>query len=106
MVMSHPRNTRLKKTLMLSSLLLLLSLFAQTGIAREQHRLLLSQFKEPDKSLFRQVLQLVDQQRSGRVISVERPAIDEIRHYRVKLINKNGRLETYYVNKDINQLKP
>ncbi len=52
------------------------------------------------------VLEIAKKQNAGKVISIIQQTEHSEKTYKVKVINSSGRLQTYFVNQSMTQMKP
>ena len=52
------------------------------------------------------VLEIAKKQNAGKVISIIHQSESSEKTYKVKVINSSGRLQTYFVNQSMTQMKP
>ena len=52
------------------------------------------------------VLNMAKKQNAGKVISIIQQTEHTEKTYKVRAINSSGRLQTYYINQSITQMKP
>jgi len=101
----HGRGTMpLHKLLPIFTLITLMSL-TSTGFT-DSESLSIDFSSDLSKSEINAVLNIAKKQNAGKVISIIHQTEHAEKTYKVKVINGSGRLQTYYINQSITQMKP
>jgi hypothetical protein len=100
-----PRGKKTHLGYFLASLGLALTLLS--GVSHsEEYRHILQQYKEPQKSEIRELLEFTHKNKTGKIISILDNTHSSKKRYRLKVLKQNGYLKTYYVNDSLTQISP
>jgi len=109
MTFHFTQNQNLNFNVMVIFFMLLLQSFAFPLSAQdeiENYKHLLKGYPEVQKNQLMRVISFTTQKHPGKVVGITRQIDNDATYFKVKLLNSEGELKTYYIDKNISEINP
>lgn len=83
-----------------------LGLSVSAQAADENYNHLLKGYSEAQKNQLKRVISFTTQKYPGKVVGITQQSDNEAAFFKVKLLNPQGQLKTYYLDKSISKISP